>query len=322
SGTYSENAVGGGIAAFYGGDMEDLAEYYTWSDSEATWKPKSGITIPSRIAKGVDRMDGSGYRAGGSLWWDNLGNLYANGNFTGFLSVGVKNGQRIELDPAQKAMNIFGADGGLVATHSGRILKVSEAQPTNTAGSNGTASVGGLGTSFSSPSSKTLEGQICSGTAGNSGVLVITVPVFMLSASASGGSSTTLLPLASIALYLVVTVGADTMRYYLGGVSSSGTSETAKTTAKSYRIPVPKGSKYTAKLVSECRLTGPSVCTGTLGCSSPGVDYDLTTQAYRCEYGANGWVISTDSKNYAYLIVENGTLHFKVVSNGTTIAGS
>ncbi|MDE5870008.1 MAG: hypothetical protein K2H18_07230, partial [Muribaculaceae bacterium] len=134
NGIYMPTAVGGGIAAFYGGDMEDLAEYYTWSDSEGRWNPKSGVTIPSRIAKGLDRMDGSGYRAGGNFWWDADDNVYArnlhaSGVFTGQMTVGDANGQRIELDPMQRVMNIFDSSGKCVAIHSGRILKVKDAQP-------------------------------------------------------------------------------------------------------------------------------------------------------------------------------------------------
>ncbi|MDE6683158.1 MAG: hypothetical protein K2J87_07015, partial [Muribaculaceae bacterium] len=88
NGIYKETATGGGIALWFGGDMLDMADYYNWSDAEGKWIAKSSST-PSRIAKGIDRFDGSGYRAGGNFWWDKDGNPYyvgtivAKGQFAG-----------------------------------------------------------------------------------------------------------------------------------------------------------------------------------------------------------------------------------------------
>ena len=88
NGIYKETATGGGIAVWFGGDMLDMADYYNWSDAEGKWIAKSS-SIPSRIATGVDRFDGSGYRASGNLWWDNTGNttfvgtIVAKGEFAG-----------------------------------------------------------------------------------------------------------------------------------------------------------------------------------------------------------------------------------------------
>ncbi|MBD5381957.1 hypothetical protein [Clavibacter sp.] len=83
-------AVGGGIAAWYGGDMYDLAEYYDWDEGQGQWVAKTNNgNIPQRIAKGVDRMDGSGYRANGNLFWDAdgnttyIGDIIARGTFRG-----------------------------------------------------------------------------------------------------------------------------------------------------------------------------------------------------------------------------------------------
>ena len=90
NGIYLPTAVGGGISAWYGGDMYDLAEYYDWNEAEGKWIAKKNIgNIPSRIAKGIDRMDGSGYRANGNLFWDAIGNttfigdIIARGTFRG-----------------------------------------------------------------------------------------------------------------------------------------------------------------------------------------------------------------------------------------------
>lgn len=65
------------IAIWFGGDMVDLADYYNWENN--AWVKKPDVNINGvRIAQGLDRMDGSGYRAGGKLWWDTEGNVHAD----------------------------------------------------------------------------------------------------------------------------------------------------------------------------------------------------------------------------------------------------
>ena len=64
------------IATWWGGDMNDLTDYYTWQNGE--WKPKSGVTIPTSIPSGLIRFDGTGYLAKGKFWWDNDGRIYAD----------------------------------------------------------------------------------------------------------------------------------------------------------------------------------------------------------------------------------------------------
>lgn len=64
------------IATWWGGNMNDLADYYDWSGNE--WKPKSGVTIPTSIPSGLIRFDGTGYLAKGKFWWDNNGKIYAD----------------------------------------------------------------------------------------------------------------------------------------------------------------------------------------------------------------------------------------------------
>ena len=73
SGIYDANKPGGGIAFWGGGPMVDLAEHYYWDSTDNEWKPRSNST-PPLVAKFIDRMDGSGYRARGNLWWDEEGN--------------------------------------------------------------------------------------------------------------------------------------------------------------------------------------------------------------------------------------------------------
>lgn len=90
SGIYDPTRIGGGIAAWYGGDMIDMADYYDWNDTLLQWELKPGTTPPDNIAQGVDRMDGTGYRAHGAFWWDARGKVYASPNsfFVGEEAVG------------------------------------------------------------------------------------------------------------------------------------------------------------------------------------------------------------------------------------------
>lgn len=64
------------IANWWGGDMFDIEDYYTWNGRE--WTPKSGVTIPANLPSGLIRMDGTGYLAKGKFWWDNDGKIYAD----------------------------------------------------------------------------------------------------------------------------------------------------------------------------------------------------------------------------------------------------
>lgn len=79
SGLYDATKPGGGIAMWFGGDMLDRLNYYDWNESTHAWDLKDGASVAGlRIAKGVDRMDGSGYRADGNLWWDTSGKVHAD----------------------------------------------------------------------------------------------------------------------------------------------------------------------------------------------------------------------------------------------------
>ena len=65
NGIYDTSKLGGGIATWCGGSMKDRFEY-------------TASNIPSDAAKGVDRMDGTGYRANGNFWWDADGKVHAD----------------------------------------------------------------------------------------------------------------------------------------------------------------------------------------------------------------------------------------------------
>lgn len=59
-------------AFWMGGDMIDLFDVY--SSSTGGFDREAGV----RYAQGMDRMDGTGYRANGNLWWDADGRVHAD----------------------------------------------------------------------------------------------------------------------------------------------------------------------------------------------------------------------------------------------------
>lgn len=60
------------IAFWAGGDMVDIFDY--WDKENKMFNVPAGV----RPATALDRMDGTGYRANGALWWENDGNVHAN----------------------------------------------------------------------------------------------------------------------------------------------------------------------------------------------------------------------------------------------------
>lgn len=65
NGIYDSSKTGGGIASWWGGSMKDRNDY-------------TSENMPSDVAKGLVRFDGTGYLANGNLWWDNNGKLHAD----------------------------------------------------------------------------------------------------------------------------------------------------------------------------------------------------------------------------------------------------
>lgn len=137
NGIYDSSKIGGGIASWWGGSMKDRNDY-------------TSENMPSDVAKGLVRFDGTGYFANGNLWWDNNGKLHADplSFFVGPENVGdllsifqiVKSGSsisyviprypfqklsissylelgsgyRIKVDEANNAIYFEKADGGIV----------------------------------------------------------------------------------------------------------------------------------------------------------------------------------------------------------------
>lgn len=60
------------IASWFGGGMIDMFDYY--DSNTKTFNVPEDV----RAAAGLDRMDGTGYRAKGNLWWDEAGVVHAD----------------------------------------------------------------------------------------------------------------------------------------------------------------------------------------------------------------------------------------------------
>lgn len=137
NGIYDSSKIGGGIASWWGGSMKDRNDY-------------TSENMPSDVAKGLVRFDGTGYFANGNLWWDNNGKLHADplsffvgpGNVGDLLSIfkivksgssisyviprypfqklsissylELGSGYRIKVDEANNAIYFEKADGGIV----------------------------------------------------------------------------------------------------------------------------------------------------------------------------------------------------------------
>ena len=76
SGLYDPLKRGGGISSWWGGEMLDKFDYYTYEDNIFT--PIPDKDIPDNIAAGIVRFDGTGYFANGNFWWDNQGIIRMN----------------------------------------------------------------------------------------------------------------------------------------------------------------------------------------------------------------------------------------------------
>ena len=76
NGIYNSQSHGGGVASWWGGDIHDILDYYTWNGSE--WVVKSNANVPTNMPSGVIRFDGTGYLAKGKFWWDNNGQIHAD----------------------------------------------------------------------------------------------------------------------------------------------------------------------------------------------------------------------------------------------------
>ena len=76
NGAWIDDKGGRTIAAWYGGDMIDAFDYRDTLTGIITLPPDI------RAATSLFRMDGTGYLSKGSLWWDDVGNLFLGSGIT------------------------------------------------------------------------------------------------------------------------------------------------------------------------------------------------------------------------------------------------
>ncbi|MDE5975771.1 MAG: hypothetical protein K2G69_04405 [Muribaculaceae bacterium] len=264
------------------------------------------------------------------LW---LGGALANPTFgvsgTGHAYFGGTTGQRIEIDPTERTMRVYNSSNQLVATHSGRTITLEDAVPgAGTAGTR-TASVAIPETTCpSAPSgyysntgnSAALEGTY---TGNGSATIKVSVPAMRmygkLDLPASGAY-------CEVELRAVVYINnSKRSSVQLGKFNAiQGSFQASDTTAKTLTCSILKGESYKVRLELTGRVYAPSGQYGhfyasSIPSGSSTYSVELIAQGYRCEYGANGWVISYDSQNYEYCLVINGILYRKIVSGGKTI---
>lgn len=251
---------------------------------------------------------------------------------TGKHYIGSKTGQRIELDPVQKAMKVYDGSGKLVATHSGEWLDPATVVPSASlnGADNGSASVGfGSVTTQGSKSTTKVINHTAAVTA--SGVLEVTVPGISVTVTPNGsGGSTSMGANTRATLTLVVEVnGTVRLRETLGSVDtvSAMTGTVTKVIDSVTRtVRISKGEKYKVTLELSTSITGGSGSGGSVQTSvSTGavMTANLIAEFYQATYGGNGFVIAVNSRNYLYALVDaDNVLRLKGVSNGKTVFSS
>ena len=238
---------------------------------------------------------------------------------------GGMTGQRVEIDPVEKAMRIFDSNNNLVATHSGRAISLEEAVPG--AGTAGTTSKAVTISQVVCPSSTsgyyTNTGYSADITGTYNGTGSATIKVNIPSVQISGRLTTaTNGARCGITLRAVIYVGrSPRATVELGSLNATNaTNQTVTTAARTFSCPVFKGESYRVVLELTGRTTSPTAQNGYFAVTTTSnYSMELVAQGYRCEYGGNGWVISYNSNNYEYCLVINGVLYRKIVSGGKTI---
>lgn len=262
------------------------------------------------------------------LW---LGNAIGNPLFgvkgTGHTFLGGMSGQRIELNPTDKTIRVFDTMGDCVAIHSGRSIDLEDAVPSDFAASAPVNTSVSFGSYYQSAGKHQTYNKGYTAKATSSGTLKIAIPAYTLEASPnlmSGRPGTTmeeLRPMSMGNLRAVVTVDGTTVdSRYLGDVEGSLSISTTSTPATNISVNVKAGQTYSVKIIFELWVSGGTEMGGYVSATTRGkLVTEFVAKAYRCEYGANGWVISYDSKNYEYCLMIGGVLKRKIVSNGNTI---
>lgn len=255
-------------------------------------------------------------------------------------------GQHIEIDPDDKTMRVYDANGACVATHSGRRISLSDAVPSGST-AEATKSATGNFTKVSTQGAGSQTKTISNTTGvGASGMLRIQIPAYIMTVRtngynqvASGQEDDQQIPTTSASLSLIVRVNGVQKQTRLIGSASVGDladgsngspgsqSATVIIPACVETVQLAKGDKYSVEVVLKTDIDGGSQTGGEVNCLASGTVTNITAgfvaKVYRCEYGANGWVISYDTENYVYMLMgDDNQLHVKAVGGGVKIFGN
>ena len=261
------------------------------------------------------------------------------GNGTQF--IGGTKGQRIVLDPIAKCMYVYDDSDQLVATHSGRVLSLGMAKPGGTSSiPSKTADIAFGRTTQQGYRKSTVTISETGGVTG-SGLLQISVPQLTITAQSNneeqtpsaGGAWEKDVPTTTAGLILRVTVnGTVRLSRLLAnvavGYNDTGggidlTNRIVTTSAVTENVSLETGDKYQIELELSTSISGGQGSGGFVSATTNGkMTAAFVAKAYRCEYAANGWVISYDAQNYEYCLVIDGKLHRMCVCNGVKLFGN
>lgn len=232
-------------------------------------------------------------------------------------------GQHIEIDPASKSIRIFDTDGKLCATHSGRRLDYSKIAQSMAASGGGTVAQASVLPLTTFHESETLRRSILEKTVAGNGVLTISVPAFTITATAGqAGATNQQNPWASGQIFINIYADGVLMQSAFVDRSVAAANASVTTDPFSFAVNLRDGQKYKVEVQVDAILVNP--VSSAKGSVTAVADGALSTAyvgaSYNCEYGANGFYISTNSSNYIYAIFDDtGRLRIKAVANGTTV---
>ncbi|MDE6278304.1 MAG: hypothetical protein K2M06_09405, partial [Muribaculaceae bacterium] len=257
-----------------------------------------------------------GVPVGGAIFYsggDNVSDatyvVYANGR----IRSGSADGKRIEIDPASRRILIYGSDGELCAIHSGDMLDHT-AIGNATGNSTATAAQAGMQKTLAGAKTESLA-IVGSRTAGGDGTLKVSTPKFLIRSDGTSLADPDALA-ASCLLAVEVLFGSEVVEcYIIGGLVEASQSYTSE--AFSFSVNVPKGTSYSVRLryVSNLDAFGHAYFTAQGNATA-----DLSIRNKVCHYGANGWFVSVDNRNFSYCIYDQtGRMHQKTVSGGAVM---
>ena len=242
----------------------------------------------------------------------------------GKMFVGGISGQRIELDPQNKSMFVYDSSGNLVATHSGRIISLSDAVPPASDGLTAEVQLSSKSYSLTPSGSEAYQHQktetlfTLTTPSGTNGGLQIELPAMQIGGYVSGATTGKVTARLVLECMKGSTV-SRTVPLASAVFNGSSTTNSQSVAARTVTLTLDTTSVRLV-LIAYANATGGI---GTVSFSSTGkMTSKFVAKWYRCEYGANGWVISYDSENYEYCLLIANKLRRKIVCNGKTILTS